>query len=221
MTVREFRSLFSQVAQQTLSLPDAERYLALHHSPAARRVKSSLTGLFLLLFLAVGLYLIHHGYRVSIAQQQDATVMNSVSIWYHWLPLLLFGGFGSLLGLVSVVGLVALGRHLRNAAIPSVSAIKSGLHQVATRRLTVDEAMSQLFPLDPPRARPSTSIATRLVITVFMLVVVYFSLRQAHTSYQLLTAGKQTHGQVIALVRNRKHTATAPVVRYSVDGQQH
>ncbi|QKZ14744.1 DUF3592 domain-containing protein [Spirosoma sp. KUDC1026] len=221
MTGQEFRSLFSQVAQQTLSLPDAERYLDLHHSPTAQWVKRSLTGLVLLLFLAVGLYIIQHGYRVSIAQQRDSTILNAANTVQRWSPLLLFGGFGSLLGLVSVAGLLALVRSLSRSDLPSIDTIKGRLHQVAARTLTVDEAMSQLFLLEAPPARPSTSVATRLFITLFMLVVVYFSLRQAQTAYRLLTSGKRTEGQIIQMISNRKHTATVPVVRYSVDGQYH
>ncbi|WP_461141403.1 DUF3592 domain-containing protein [Spirosoma pomorum] len=219
MTARELRPIFAQVAQQTLSVADAERYLQLHHSPTARRFKSGITGLVLLLFLGVGLFLIYHGYRVSTSQQGSTPSPAQLGTAGYWLPLLLFGGFGSLLVLVSSFGLASLLRAINNPVTPSLASIQFLLSQVATRTSTVDDAIQQLFPTSLPEpTRGRSSVATRFLFSAFLLAVIYFSLQQGSQSYRLLVNGQSTNGLVIDMVSDRKGHTSAPVVRYSVNG---
>jgi hypothetical protein len=219
MTARELRPIFTQVAQQSLSVADAERYLKLHYSPTAQRFKSGITGLILLLFLGVGLFLIYHGYRVSTNQPDPTPLPAQFGAVQNWLPLLLFGGFGSLLVLVGCFGLVSLLRAVNDPATPSLASIQFWLSQVATRTSTVEEAIQQLFPAQLPQSTPGrSSVATRFLFSAFLLAVIYFSLQRSSQSYRLLVNGQSTSGLVIAMVPDRKGHTSTPVVRYSVNG---
>ncbi len=152
-------------------------------------------------------------------QPEKATIK---SFWSSWLPMLLFGGFGSLVTLISVIGVVALVRSKTRQIKFAPEMLHQRLDQVATGAISVDDAIRYLLPDQAvTTADTSSSRGWRLFLGAFLLVIIYFSLKQAGTSWRLLVHGQRTTGKVVALIRGTRGSAKAPVFRYSIDGVEY
>lgn len=147
-------------------------------------------------------------------QPQKATID---SFWMSWLPWLLFGGFGSLLVFVSIVGLVTI---WRRRSEPTPQLVQQTLVLIAAGAMSVAEGTQRLTGQTTTSSRTkSPSVAGRLVVGALLIAVIYFSLQSMGKSWRLLVHGFKTDGKVVALVHNAKKSSVAPVVRYSVDGK--
>lgn len=148
------------------------------------------------------------------SQPQKASIK---SFWINWLPLLFFGGLGGALVVVSLLGISALSRK-RTYLEPEL--IRQALVLVSTGSMSVQEGMARL-QVDKPATSETKSSGWgwRILIGGLLIMVIYFSVQQIGRSWWLLMHGVTTSGNVVDMVRKIKGNTSAPIVRYSVDGQ--
>lgn len=230
MIATDIQSILEQVARHTLSVTDAERYFLTNQKPPTYGSKTVASWIGLLVVFGIGLFLMHHAWQLlttyprpgTYSRQTDETVTHITdnatdkSVWLTWLPLLVFGGPGSLFTYISVLGMLALSRR---SAYPSSKIRQQTLVQVYTGEISVQKGTQRLvaYPSVKPKQTGWTWVSG-LLIGGLLVTALYFSLLQMGKSWRLLTDGVKTQGKVIGMVRTVKGNKTAPVIQYVVDG---